>query len=85
MVINGISSVWHVRAARIDKDTQITIHRCDLCDDPIRCGSEDPETKIAMLKEIDDSYESEHDKHEPRLLLCDYCQKEYMIPGYPFT
>jgi len=38
-----------------------------------------------MLKEIDDSYESEYDIHEPRLLLNDYCMKEYLIPGYQLT
>jgi hypothetical protein len=35
-----------------------------------------------MLNEIDVSFESEHDKKEPKLLLCDYCQKEYLIPSY---
>ena len=43
---------------------------------------EDIETMIDVLKEIDDSFESEYDKHEPRLMLCDYCQKEYLIPSY---
>jgi len=35
-----------------------------------------------QLREIDDSYESEYDKNEPRPLLRDYCTKEYGIPGY---
>jgi hypothetical protein len=43
------------------------------------------QSHIDMLQELDDSYESEYDKHEPGLLLCDYCQKEYIIPGYQLT
>lgn len=57
------------------------VNRCDLCDDPILCH-EDIELKITVLREIDDSYESEYDKHEPRLLLCDYFEKEHVIPAY---
>jgi hypothetical protein len=41
------------------------------------------EVKINMLQEIDDSFESEYDRHDPRLLLCTYCTREYQIPGYP--
>ena len=37
---------------------------------------------INVLDEIDDSLESEYDKHEPRLLLCASCLKEYNIPSY---
>ena len=67
--------------AVIDKQFKAVVNRCDLCDEPIPC-LQDIEVRISMLKEMDDSYESEQDKHEPRLLLCDYCQKEYLIPTY---
>jgi hypothetical protein len=60
----------------------IVINRCDICDDRIMC-SDDIENQIDKLVEVNNSYESENDKEEPRLLLCDYCQKEYMIPAYP--
>ena len=68
----------------MDRDTKIIIKRCDLCNNPIPCHN-DIEVTINMLQEIDDSYESENDKHEPRLLLCEYCKNEYQIPGYPLT
>ena len=32
-----------------------------------------------MLAEINDSFESAHDKSEPKLLLCARCSDEYMI------
>jgi hypothetical protein len=38
---------------------------------------------VIWVNEINDSYEDDHDKHEPWLLLCDYCVKEYGIPSYP--
>jgi hypothetical protein len=45
------------------------------------------EGQIDILQEIDNSYESEADRTTyldgPKLLLCDYCRKEYVIPSYP--
>ena len=70
--------------AILDKQFKAVVNRCDLCDKPIPC-LHDMEIKISMLKEIDDSYESEHDRIEPRLLLCGYCVREYQVPGYPLT
>ena len=39
-----------------------------------------------VLDEIDNSYESECDKSTyecgPKLILCDYCKKEYLLPAY---
>lgn len=36
--------------------------------------------------EIDNSYESEYDKSTfvsgPKLVLCHYCKKEYLLPAY---
>jgi hypothetical protein len=44
------------------------------------------ETRMKIIDEIDDSFESEHDKSTyeqgPKLLLCDYCKKEYLLPAY---
>jgi hypothetical protein len=41
---------------------------------------------IGWLNEINDPYESEYYKTKyqegPKLMLCDYCKKEYVIPGY---
>jgi uncharacterized protein with PIN domain len=57
------------------------VNRCDLCNNPIE-SNEDIELKIKMLKEIDDSFESGNDKQEPKLLLCNDCKKEYLLPSY---
>ena len=41
---------------------------------------------MKIIDEIDDSFESEYDKSTyeqgHKLLLCDYCQKEYLLPSY---
>ncbi|HEY7109464.1 MAG TPA: hypothetical protein VH415_08565 [Nitrososphaeraceae archaeon] len=58
------------------------INKCDICDDRLTECQDNIESKIDMLQEIDDSYESEYDRHEPRLLLCAYCVKEYLLPSY---
>jgi hypothetical protein len=66
-----------------DRDFRAVINRCDICNDRLMC-QDDIETRVIdMLDEINDSYLDEYDRHEPWLLLCDYCIKEYMIPGYP--
>ena len=66
-----------------DKDAErILISRCDLCNDELPKEADNIQYRINVLDEIDDSYESEYDKHEPRLLLCSSCKKEYMIPSY---
>jgi hypothetical protein len=69
-----------------DKEFKVVINRCDICDDRLEC-QDDMERQIDRLDEIDNSYESEADRTTyydgPKLLLCDYCSKEYMIPGYP--
>ena len=64
--MNIISSVWHFRTAKIDKDAKITIHRCDLCDGLIPDAPEDLQSQIDKLGEIDNSFESEYDKKEPK-------------------
>jgi len=65
-----------------DKDARILISHCDLCNDELPKEADNIEYRINMLDEIDDSFESEYDKHEPRLLLCSSCSLEYMIPSY---
>lgn len=60
----------------------VRVHKCDICNDHITEAPDNIESLIDILKEIDDSYESEYDKREPTLLLCNYCKKEYQIPSY---
>jgi hypothetical protein len=67
---------------RSDRDTRILISHCDLCNDELPKQADNIQHSIKVLDEIDDSYESEYDKHEPRLLLCSFCTKEYNIPSY---
>ena len=67
---------------RSDKDTRILKSRCDLCNDELPKEADNIQYRINVLDEIDYSYESEYDKHEPRLLLCSFCTKEYNIPSY---
>lgn len=64
------------------QDFKPVIYRCDICDEHLTEVPDNLEAQIDLLQEIDDSYESEYDKHEPRLLLCNYCQKEYSIPSW---
>jgi hypothetical protein len=43
-------------------------------------------TNRMKMDEIDDSFESDYDKSTyeqgPKLLLCDYCQQEHLLPSY---
>jgi hypothetical protein len=64
-----------------DKAFRVVINRCDICDDRLECA-DNIKSQIDMLDEINNSYLDEYDKHEPRLLVCYHCQKEYMIQGY---
>ena len=65
-----------------DRDTRILISHCDLCNKELPKEADNIQYRINVLDEIDDSLESEYDKHEPRLLLCASCLKEYNIPSY---
>ena len=58
------------------------INSCDLCNDKLPKEADNNQYRINVLDEIDDSFESDDDKHEPRLLLCCFCTKEYNIPSY---
>ena len=65
-----------------DKNTRVLTSKCDLCNDALPKEADNIQYRINILDEIDDSYESEYDKHEPRLLLCSFCSNEYNIPSY---
>ena len=71
-----------VRYQGQDRDTRILKSHCDLCNDQLPKEADNIQYRINVLDEIDDSYESEYDKHEPRLLLCSFCSNEYNIPSY---
>jgi hypothetical protein len=71
-----------------DKKVRILVSRCDLCNEQLL---ETPDNlnlqaRMNIIDEIDDSFESDYDKSTyecgPKLLLCDYCQKEYLLPAY---
>jgi ribosomal protein S26 len=70
-----------------DKHTRITLIRCDLCGDQLpQTEGVNLESRMKIIDEIDESFESEYDKSTyeqgPKLLLCDYCKKEYLLPAY---
>lgn len=56
-------------------------HKCDLCNDRLDCN-DNIENHIDMKNDINNSYESEYDRQEPKLLLCSFCAKEYNIPSW---
>jgi uncharacterized protein with PIN domain len=65
---------------RGDKESRAfraVINRCDICNDRIECV-DNIETQIDKLDELNNSY-----LDGPKLLLCSYCVKEYLIPAYP--
>ena len=73
-----------------DKNVRITFDRCDLCNELLPQTEDNVndnlESRMKIIDEIDDSFESEYDKSTyeqgPKLLLCDYCKKEYLLPSY---
>ena len=66
-----------------DKEAErILVSNCDLCDEQPPKEADNIQYRINILDEIDNSYESEFDKHEPRLLLCSSCSRRYMIPTF---
>jgi hypothetical protein len=71
------------RVIHRDKDAErILISHCDLCNDELPKEADNIQYRINVLDEIDNSFETEYDKHEPRLLLCSSCRLEYNIPSY---
>ena len=67
-----------------DKDVKVIVNRCDVCSIqvPEISSGDDIEYRISVVNEINDSFESEHDRTEPRLMLCKSCSGKYMIPSY---
>lgn len=64
------------------REISIKTYTCDLCDDVIAGLPDDFESKIDIINEIDNSFESDYDKQEPKLLLCLFCQEEFNIPSW---
>ena len=64
-----------------DSEVRILVNRCDICNNqiPETAAGDNLEYRMDVLAEIDNSFESEHDKSEPKLLLCNRCSDEYMI------
>jgi len=57
-----------VRYQEEDRDTRILINHCDLCNEQLPKEADNIQYRINVLDEIDDSYESEYDKHEPKII-----------------
>ena len=55
-----------------NSEVRILVNRCDICNNqlPETAAGDDLEYRMDLLAEINDSFESEHDKSEPRLILC---------------
>ena len=69
------------REHHYDKQFKIQCHKCDLCEDRLTCN-DNIESHIDMMNDISNSFESEYDKQEPKLLLCLFCQDEFNIPSW---
>jgi hypothetical protein len=73
-----------------DKNIRVTFEKCDLCDEQLPQlednVNDNLQTCMKIIDEIDDSFDSEYDKSTyeqgPKLILCDYCKKEYLLPAY---
>jgi hypothetical protein len=71
-----------------DKKVRILVIRCDLCSEQLPETTENVnlQARMKIIDEIDDSFESDYDKSTyecgPKLILCNYCQKEYLLPSY---
>ncbi|MGC2427707.1 MAG: hypothetical protein WA421_11780 [Nitrososphaeraceae archaeon] len=67
-----------------DREVKILVNRCDICNTelPETAASESLAYRMDVLAEMNNSFESVHDKSEPKLLLCTRCSEEYMIPSY---
>ena len=70
---HAMINIWKVKQAREDREISILVSRCDICSNSIPGAPDDLESQIDMLKEVDEN---------PRLMLCDRCQTEYLIPSW---
>ncbi|MFI5407109.1 MAG: hypothetical protein ACHQ1D_11445 [Nitrososphaerales archaeon] len=64
-----------------DREIRILVNRCDICNNQLPQTPENDNLvyRMDVLAEINDSFESVHDKSEPKLLLCAKCSAEFMI------
>ncbi len=73
-----------------DKNVRILVSRCDICNEQLPETPDNHnlnlEARMNIIDEIDNSFESDYDRstyeYGPKLLLCDYCKKEYLLPSY---
>jgi predicted aldo/keto reductase-like oxidoreductase len=71
-----------------NEKARILVSRCDLCNEqlPETPDNLNLQAHMNIINEIDDSFESDYDKSTyecgPKLILCDYCKKEYLLPAY---
>jgi hypothetical protein len=73
-----------------DKNVRVTFEKCNLCDEQLPQAEDNVndnlEKRMKIIDEIDNSFESDYDKstyeYGPKLLLCGYCKKEYLLPSY---
>jgi hypothetical protein len=77
-----MSRVWNFRPTRTDRETKIIVNKCDICGERVTEGTGNLDARIHPSGKINNNYVSEYDNDEPRLILCDGCQKEYLITGY---
>ena len=63
-----------------NRDTRILISHCDICNKELPKEADNIQFHIKIVDEIDDSFESEYDKHEPRLLLCSFAARSIIFP-----
>jgi hypothetical protein len=68
------------------KNIKLLVYRCDTCNDDLTQVPDNFEERMKIIDEIDASFESDYDKSTyeqgPKLILCDYCKKEYLLPSY---
>jgi hypothetical protein len=68
------------------KNIKLLVYRCDICNDDLTQVPDNFEESMKIIDEVDDSFERECDKSTyecgPKLILCDYCKNEYLLPSY---
>ena len=73
------------------RDKRIVVNRCDLCSDQLPQTTEDNvndnlETRMKIIDEIDDSFESDNDKSTyecgPNFYYVITVRKEHLLPSY---
>ncbi len=67
-----------------DRLFKVQQNKCDLCNDYLPACKDNIEAYIDMMNDINNSYESEYDRQEPKLLLCAFFVPRSIIfhPGW---